>query len=70
MVGVVKGKLKRKEKEEGKTPTGTVAISFVDRLISFPGKSYWKVDGLGKRRFGWKIAKKSFNAMQTGHFFG
>ena len=58
MVGVVKGKLKRKEKEEGKTPTGTVAISLVDRLISFPERVTGKLTDWAKEDLDGKLQKK------------
>jgi len=58
MVGVVKGKLKRKEKEDGKTPTGTVAISLVDRLISFPERVTGKLTDWAKEDLDGKLQKK------------
>lgn len=58
MVGVIKGKLKRKEKEEGKTPTGTVAISLVDRLISFPERVTGKLTDWAKEDLDGKLQKK------------
>lgn len=58
MVGVLKGRLKRKEKEEGKTPTGTVAISLVDRLISFPERVTGKLTDWAKEDLDGKLQKK------------
>ncbi|MGB2296981.1 MAG: hypothetical protein ACPH9B_06370, partial [Poseidonia sp.] len=58
MVGVVKGKLKRKEKEDGKTPTGTVAISLVDRLISFPERVTGRLTDWAKEDLDGKLQKK------------
>lgn len=57
-IGVVKGKLQRKEKEEGKTPAGTVAISFVDRLISFPERVTGKLTDWAKEDLDGKLQKK------------
>lgn len=58
MVGVVSGKLKRREKEEGKTPTGTVAISLVDRLVSFPERVTGKLTDWAKTDLDEKLKKK------------
>jgi hypothetical protein len=58
MVGIVSGKLKRREKEEGKTPTGTVAISLVDRFISFPERVTGKLTDWAKTDLDDKLKKK------------
>jgi hypothetical protein len=58
LVGVVKGKLKRKEAEDGKTPTGTVAISLVDRLISFPERITGKLTDWAKGDLDHRLMKK------------
>ena len=58
LVGVVKGRLRRKEKEEGKTPSGTVAISLVDRLISFPERVTGKLTDWAKEDLDGKLQKK------------
>tara|TARA_B110000459_G_scaffold195125_1_gene235399 strand:- start:111 stop:866 length:756 start_codon:yes stop_codon:yes gene_type:complete len=58
LVGVVKGKLKRKEAEDGKTPTGTVAISLVDRLISFPERITGKLTDWVKGDLDNRLMKK------------
>ena len=58
LVGVVKGKLNRKESEDGKTPTGTVAISLVDRLISFPERITGKLTDWAKGDLDQRLMKK------------
>jgi hypothetical protein len=58
LVGMVKGKLKRKESEGGKTPTGTVAISLVDRLISFPERITGKLTDWAKGDLDHRLMKK------------
>ena len=57
-VGVVKNRLQRKEKEEGKTPIGIVAISLVDKLISFPEKITGKLTDWAKEDLDGKLKKK------------
>lgn len=58
LVGLVKGKLKRKEVEDGRTTTGTVAIGLVDRLISFPERITAKLTDWAKGDLDNRLMKK------------
>ena len=57
-VGALRGRLKRKQEETGKTPTGVVAVSFVDRLISFPERVTGKLTDWAKDDLDNRLMKK------------